>query len=167
MKSGKKIKVLISSVFLCVLAFLLMIVYIPKIAGYKTFFIQTGSMGNEIPKGSLVFVKKIPFEEIAVNDVLTFQNNEGTDYFTHRVIKIDDANKMLQTKGDANPDPDPEETSAYFVVGRVDFSIPKIGYAVQFLNSTAGKIITACVYIAWLAIEIEVIIMKRKASQED
>lgn len=162
-----KIKILISSVAICVLVFIMMIVFIPKILGYQTFYIQTGSMSPEIPQGSMVLEKKTEFEEISVGDVVTFTNDNGTEYFTHRIVEIDTANEMFVTKGDANKENDPNETSYYFAVGRVDFSIPLIGYIMEFLHSTVGKIVIGCIYIAWIAIEIEIFVMKRRAPQED
>lgn len=162
-----KIKMLISSVAICILAFLLMMIYIPKIFGYKSFYIETGSMSPTISQGSMVLEKKVDFEDITEGDVLTFKNTEGTKFFTHRVIEIDRANKMFKTKGDANAEQDPSMASYYLVVGRVDFAVPLVGYVLKFLSSTVGRITLACVYIAWIAIEIEIFVMKRKAPQED
>lgn len=162
-----KAKILISSVMICILAFLLMVVYIPKFLGYKTFYITNGSMSPTITKGSMVLEKSVDFEGISEGDVLTFKNDSESEHFTHRVISIDTANKMFKTKGDANEEPDPSDTSYYFAVGKVDFAIPFVGYVLQFLSSTVGKIGIACIYIAWIAIEIEVFVMKRKAPQED
>lgn len=166
-KKTKKIKILISSVAICFFAFLIMVIYIPKFMGYKAFYIETGSMSPSIPQGSMVLEKEVEFDEISEGDVLTFKNDTDTEYFTHRVISIDTANKMVITQGDANNEPDPGETSYYFVEGKVDFSIPLVGYLMSFLNSTVGKIIVACIYIAWIAIEIEIIVVKRKTPQED
>lgn len=162
-----KIKMLISSVAICILAFLLMAIYIPKLFGYKSFYIETGSMSPTFAQGSMVLEKKVDFEDIVEGDVLTFSNTEKTEFFTHRVIEIDKANKMFTTKGDANQEQDPSPTSYYFVVGRVDFAVPFVGYVLKFLSSTVGRISLACVYIAWIAIEIEIFVMKRKAPQED
>ncbi len=162
-----KIKILFSSVACCILVFLLMIVYIPKLIGYETYYIRTGSMGIVMPKGSLVFVKDVPFDEIRLGDVVTFNNDDETEFFTHRVIEIDKNNQMFTTKGDANKEEDPAPTSYYFAKGRVDFSIPFVGYIAEFLNSTIGKVVIAAVYLAWIAVEIELFIMKRKSSQEE
>lgn len=162
-----KIKMLISSVAICALVFLLMVIYIPKVMGYKSFYIETGSMSPTIPQGSMVLEKMVDFEDITEGDVLTFKNTEGTEYFTHRVVGIDTANQMFTTKGDANEENDPSLTSYYFFVGRVDFAVPFVGYILKFLSSSVGKIVLACVYIAWIAIEIEIFVMKRKAPQED
>ncbi|MBQ8784213.1 MAG: signal peptidase I [Clostridia bacterium] len=163
----EKLKILISSVACCLIAFLLMIVYIPKLIGYETYYIQTGSMNPVISKGSLVFVKEIPFADVKFGDIMTFHNDDETEFFTHRVIEIDQNNQMFTTKGDANREEDPSPTSYYFAKGRVDFSIPLVGYAAEFLNSVIGKVVIVAVYLAWIAVEIEIFIMKRKASQEE
>ena len=162
-----KIKILINSVLFCILAFLVMIVFIPKLLGYDTYYIQSDSMSPSIKKGSLAFAKEIEFKNISPGDVLTFKNDDSSEFFTHRVVQIDSANQMLTTKGDANDEQDPSPTSYYFVAGKVDFAIPLIGYFAELIHSTAGKIIIAAVYIAWAAVEIELFVMKRKAYQED
>lgn len=167
LQSKNKVNILVSSVVLCILAFLVLLVYIPKAIGYKTFYIKTGSMEPSISQGSLVFTRKIQFSEVRAGDVFTFTNDNKNDYFTHRVVEIDRENQMLVTKGDANDQNDPYPISFYYAVGRVDFSMPYVGSAVEFLNSTAGKVIVAAVYIAWIAVEIELYAMKRRADQED
>lgn len=162
----KKIRVLISTVAVCFLAFAIMFLYIPRFLGYQSYYIKTGSMEPKIPKGSFVLEKMIEFENIKPGDVLTFCNNEGTEYFTHRVIDIDKENQMLFTKGDANEEADPLPTSYYFAKGKVEFSIPMLGYLAQFVKSLVGKIIIAAAYIAWIAVEIEVFVMKRRAEDK-
>ncbi len=163
----EKLKILISSVAYCLIAFLLMVVLIPKLLGYETFYIRTESMGMTIPKGSFIFVKEVEFDQIKPGDILTFNNDDETQFFTHRVIEIDKNNQMFITKGDANKEADPEPTSYYYTRGRVDFSIPFVGYIAKYLNTVVGKIIIASVYIAWIAVEIELFILKRKSSQEE
>ena len=56
-----------------------MVMYIPKIMGYKSFYIETGSMSPTIPQGSMVLEKMVDFEDITEGDVLTFKNTEGTE----------------------------------------------------------------------------------------
>ncbi len=163
----QKLKILISSVACCLLAFLLMIVFVPRLAGYETYYIKTGSMAPVIPKGSLVFVKKVDFANVKPGDIMTFHNDDETEFFTHRVIEIDKNNQMFVTKGDANKEEDPAPTSYYFAKGRVDFSIPLVGYIAEFLNSVVGKVVICAAYLAWIAVEIEIFIMKRRTSQED
>lgn len=162
-----KIKILINAVAICVLVFLLLIIFIPKVLGYKAFYIQSNSMSPSISKGSIVFTKEIKFENIKAGDVLTFKNDTEDEFFTHRVIKIDTANQMFTTKGDANKDNDPSPTSFYFAVGKVAFSLPLLGYASEFVNSLAGKITIGAIYLAWIAVEIELFAMKRKAVKEE
>ena len=163
----EKLKILISSVACCLIAFLLMVVYIPKFLGYDTYYIQTGSMDPVIPEGSLVFVKEIAFSDVKAGDIMTFHNDDETEFFTHRVVGIDENNQMFTTKGDANKEEDPSPTSYYFAKGRVDFSVPLVGYVAEFFNSVIGKVVIGAVYLAWIAVEIEIIIMKRKALREE
>lgn len=70
------------------------------------------------------------------------------------------------TKGDANEENDLGKTSAEYAEGKVEATIPYLGYLVKFLRYTAVKIVIAIIYIAWAAIEIELFIAERKKAYD-
>ena len=59
---------------------------------------------------------------------------------THRIFEIKENNgqKIFITKGDANNSPDMKEVLANEVKGKVLFSLPYIGYAVDFAKKPFG-----------------------------
>ena len=80
---------------------------IPKIMGYQTYDVVSGSMEPEIPVGSLVLVKPASPSDIEVNDVIAFTSDkDGGAVITHRVIEIDKDGASFITKGDANEQKD-------------------------------------------------------------
>lgn len=163
----KKINILITAIVLCISVVAVSLVYIPRLAGYATYSIETGSMEPTIKTGSLIYVKKCKnFEDYAVGDIVTFSDRDKVKSFTHRIIKINYITQSFDTQGDANNAADIEPTSADYAVGKVEFVIPFAGYAVTFLRNTVVRIIVAVIYIAWLAIEIEIIIAERKKKYE-
>lgn len=158
-----KINILLTAIVICVSVVMVGMVYFPRLIGLDAFSIESGSMSPTINVGSAVFVRRYyRFEDYAVGDIVTFRNTESSKYFTHRIVDINSNDKSFVTKGDANASADPEPTSYEFAYGKVEFSIPYVGYAVSFLKGTPAKICVAVIYIAWIAIEIEVFLTERK-----
>ncbi|MBS3064965.1 MAG: signal peptidase I [DPANN group archaeon] len=57
---------------------------------------------NGFNKGDVFVVKKIPFDELKVGDIIVYNVAENTEPIIHRIIAISAANNTLQTKGDNN-----------------------------------------------------------------
>ncbi|MDD6275237.1 MAG: signal peptidase I [Clostridia bacterium] len=167
MTNKQKLNIFFTSVVIFIAVIAVGFVFFPKLVNYKTYSIQTGSMEPNIHKGSMIYVKECKnFSDYKVGDVVTFTDFGKTKSFTHRIVAIDEENQMFTTKGDANEENDLEPTSAMFAVGKVEFAVPYLGYVATFLNNTATKISIAVIYIAWLAIEIEIYITERKKKYE-
>jgi signal peptidase len=85
----------------------------PSLFGYERYVITGGSMSGTFEKGSIAFEKRVPVEDVAVGDVITYlppADSGTTQLVTHRVISdtvMPNGQRQLQTQGDANPDPDP------------------------------------------------------------
>ncbi|SEL81958.1 signal peptidase I [Rhodococcus maanshanensis] len=104
--------------------------------GIKPLIFRSGSMSPEITTGSLALSHNVPASDLAVGDVVSVLNEQGTR-ITHRVKEIVSSNgdtSVLILKGDANKDAD---ISPYTVAeaDRVFFSLPGLGYAVAWLSS--------------------------------
>ena len=111
---------------------------VPQVLGYSVFRVMTGSMEPEIREDSLLVVKKIPPEDIAPGDVISFFSPdpmlEGA-VNTHRVVRVEKENGRIQfiTKGDANVIEDTYPVDASALVGRVVFQSYGLGKAVSLL----------------------------------
>ena len=106
--------------------------------GITPLVFRSGSMEPEISTGALAFSRTTPADEIAVGDVVSVINTQGTR-ITHRVYGIAPQSDgvVLTLKGDANAEPDVE---TYFVtsVDRILFSVDKLGYAVSWASGPIG-----------------------------
>ncbi|MCQ2483977.1 MAG: signal peptidase I [Clostridia bacterium] len=163
----QKINALLTAVIIFVSVICVGVVYAPKLMGYQSYSIETGSMEPTIPRGSMVYVKPISDpSEYCVDDVVTFSANDEQGSFTHRIVRIDSEKRTFETQGDANADIDISPTPFEFAVGKVQFAIPLLGFIAGFLRKTVIKIAVAVIYIAWAAIEIEVFIAERKKRDE-
>lgn len=164
----KTVNSVVTSVIAIVALWFIGVTLVPKLFGLSGYYVKTESMEPTIPIGSVVYVKKIDFSDIKVDDVLTFQSQDTQKRFTHRVVKIDKKNMLLYTRGDANNVNDPEPTQYERVLGKVRLYIPVVGYVVMAVTSRMGMVVTAAVVIVWLSVEMEVFrLYKRRMKKTD
>lgn len=130
----------------------------PDILGFSFYIILSGSMEPELKIEDVVIVYK--YIDIKEQDIITFKSNNVLT--THRVIEIkeSDGSKKYITKGDNNNVKDSEEITKEQIVGKVIYTIPKIGYIVLFIQSPYGIIM---LIILFLLINI---IQQRKQNKE-
>lgn len=90
-----------------------------------------GDRADSIPRGSVVFERLVPVDDLRVGDVITYRPPEsaGVDRIvTHRIVAVDDDG--IGTQGDGRTTPDPWRLHLdTTVVPRVVFSVPWVGYA--------------------------------------
>ena len=126
-------------VFIVAVAALLIVSILPITGNYKIMTVISGSMAPAIKQGSVVIVK--PENDYKIGDVITFGPVSKTKAPTsHRIydVKVNEGNIIYITKGDANNAPDAREISKNEVLGKVLFSVPYIGYAVNFAKQPLG-----------------------------
>ncbi|WBB92337.1 signal peptidase I [Verrucosispora sp. WMMC514] len=114
---------------------------------------KTGSMSPTIPAGSLAVVREIPASEANVGDVITVDRTPLPP-ITHRVVGIADGGgptRLLTLRGDANESND----AAPYAVTRVrlvEWSVPKLGYAVRTVSNVyvmSGITIGTAAIVTW------------------
>jgi signal peptidase I len=111
--------------------------------GLQLLAVMSGSMEPTIPVGGIVGIRPVPANELKVGDVITFANQTSPDVLvTHRIVSLEARNgqAFLTTKGDANDSVDALAAPATRAVGRVDFSLPWLGYLMIWLASPLAKV---------------------------
>lgn len=123
-----------------VLAAVVLARIIPWLTGGATFVVGGGSMEPAIPLGSVVIAEPVANEDLAVGDVVSIRVDGQHAIFTHRIARLvdRDGELWLQTKGDANEEPDPSIVPSTAIIGRADVVLPFAGYAVQLLSTVQG-----------------------------
>lgn len=114
---------------------------VPRLFGYESLVVRSGSMGDAYPVGSVAGSELVPADDIGIGDVvLTRPRDEHATPVLHRVTKVwhQDGERMVRTKGDANerPDPRPYQLPSHVPVAR--FQIPWVGYLVGFGSTPVG-----------------------------
>lgn len=125
--------------FIAVVAVLLIVSAFPITGNYKVMVVQSGSMAPAIKLGSVVVVK--PEKDYKIGDVITFGKTGKTELpITHRIydIRVVEGNPYYITKGDTNNAPDQREVPKREVIGKVLFSVPYVGYAVEAARKPWG-----------------------------
>jgi signal peptidase len=117
---------------------------VPVFVGFRALVVMSGSMEPAISTGSLVVVRRVPAESIAVGQVVSFVSPEGTgQVITHRVQSVSraDGEVAVETKGDANTGSEKWSIGASGVVGRVVFHIPYLGYVLAYLGGRTARLL--------------------------
>ena len=154
--------------FIGVIALLLIVSVFPITGNYKLMIVQSGSMAPAIKMGSVVVVK--PADDYKIGDVITFGPHSRTKAPTsHRIydIKVVDGQSVYITKGDANNAPDAREIQKRDVLGKVLFSVPYIGFAVDFAKKPIGFVLIIGIpAVIIISDEVKKIIREVKKTKE-
>ncbi len=98
--------------------------------------VLSGSMKPMMDAGDIVIIAKLPADVIKEGDVIQFRKEEKVTVM-HRVIEIQEKEevKLFITKGDANDEPDTDPVLPANVVGKLVFTIHKVGWAAIMVKS--------------------------------
>ncbi len=96
--------------------------------GFKPFVIASGSMEPNINIGDIVLVQPTDINEIKVGNIIAY--HVSNRIVVHRVVEVLNNNGKiyLKTKGDANLDADPGLVTERAVLGKIAFTIPRVGF---------------------------------------
>lgn len=139
MKTVSKIFNIITWLLVAAAVLLALLLVGVRLFGYTPYAILSPSMTPNYQVGDLVYAKKIAPADIQIGDPITFVADEKLTVVTHRVVEIDSENGCVYTKGDANDTRDGNPVYYENVLGRVSFSIPKLGYVSIFMSKRNGR----------------------------
>jgi len=135
-----KAKRIVSCSFFALLIIILVFVAVPLLpnAPYSLRIVTSGSMRPTFDTGSLIVT--FPKDDYSGGDIITFTFDEGETFTTHRIhdIKVVGGEVIYITKGDANKAEDISDVYKENVKGKMLFSVPYVGYAVDFFRSSMG-----------------------------
>jgi signal peptidase len=147
----------------------------PKVLGKEILTVLSGSMEPGIKTGAVIAVTPVRGEEqqgaFQPGDVITYKALDGSgSLITHRILSVSGAGPTLEyiTKGDNNDAQDPSPIPAGNVVASyADFTIPLVGYFMNWVKSTAGIIIVIIIPGIFLVISSILTIFKSIMRMDD
>ena len=125
---------------------------VPRILGYQTYDVISGSMEPEIPVGSLVLVKEIDPHDVKERDIIAFYSNNVV--VCHRVVINDPFEGEFTTKGDANTETDLSDPTYSDLIGIVKYHIPLMGMIGSYVDSASGKLMITEVIVCAIMLHI-------------
>ena len=153
-----KIKTLlniISRIFFTMIFAVGALLIVLRICGVSAYTVETGSMGEEYPIGTMIFVKSTEPAKIEAGDVITFAADENLTVVTHRVVERNDSKRYFITRGDMNNTND-APVAFESVAGKVIYKIENIGYLINTINQPTVKYLM----IAALAVLVILVIVQ-------
>ena len=124
-------------------------VLIPRIGGATPYAILTSSMKPGLPPGSLVVVRPVDPEDVAIGDVITYQLVSGEPtVVTHRVVGIGmnaKGERTFTTQGDANNVVDDKPVRPAQIKGELWYSVPHIGFVNKYVSGEQREMTTVVV----------------------
>lgn len=169
MKTAKKIWNIVSLALIAVVVILAILIAGVRLFGVQVFTVLSGSMEPEIHTGSIIYVVEVEPEELQLKDVITYRLTGQTNS-THRIIDIQEENGKLQfyTKGDNNNTADAKPISEDKLIGKQVFSIPLLGYLLNFVQQPPGSYIAIAVAaVLLLMIIVPDLIFDDKKKEEE
>lgn len=115
--------------------------------GYKAFIVLTDSMSKtDFSAGDLVIVKETDPKSLKIGDIISYRSTNIEHYYEVVTHKIKEKTSQLGrpgfiTYGTTTGTIDEEVVAYENVLGKYQFSIPRIGSFFQFLKTTPGYII--------------------------
>lgn len=112
---------------------LLLVAFLVFLAhGGRYFIVETPSMGQTAPVGSLVFSTPVQLSQLRVGDIISFHpSTSPRELYTHRIVAIKAAG--LTTRGDNNGIEDPWLVTQSSLVGQVHFVAKGLGWILRCL----------------------------------
>ncbi|MBT1680374.1 S26 family signal peptidase [Curtobacterium aurantiacum] len=100
-------------------------------SGGRWFVVETPSMGEAAPVGTLVLDLPVDVATLNVGDIVSFETSANPDVvYTHRIVSID-GDGGLHTRGDVNGAVDPWTLTQADVIGTPALLVPHIGWLLR------------------------------------
>ena len=118
---------------------LLLATLLPLPGSIEVKVVQSGSMEPTIKTGGIVVIRSV--DTYKLGDIITFGPDTKTQIpTTHRIVGVEGLGptEKFVTKGDANDDADPTLTARSAINGKVIFSLPYLGYLLDFARKPLG-----------------------------
>ncbi|MCP1111200.1 signal peptidase I [Ohessyouella blattaphilus] len=127
----------ISTVIIAILFLAAAALLLPKLLGYESMVVISGSMEPNIPVGSIVLAKETEPSTLEAGDVISYYISKDT-VVTHRVVKVDAEKQEIVTKGDNNNAEDANPVMFENVIGKVRLHLPYVGQLSLYIRTPLG-----------------------------
>jgi signal peptidase I len=120
---------------------------LPGVLGYESYVLADGDMRPSMQPGDLGVVQPVRASAVHAGDVITFRKpSDPETVLTRRVLSIEPdttaAGRLnLQTRGDAEPTSESVIVGATVQLGRVAYTLPRMGELLAFVDAGIGRVL--------------------------
>ncbi len=123
--------------------------------GFNIYTVMSGSMRPYMAPGDEIITDVVSAHDVHRGDVILAVNPDNFEQVAHRIVKVsttDNVHYTITTKGDENPAVDTPSLTYHTnaPIRKVVGVIPKIGYALDLISSTATKTAGSIFLIGYL-----------------
>lgn len=131
---------LLGALIVVLIGLALSVSVLPRYTGIQVREVVSGSMQPAIQTGAMVVAVPASLNSLKPGDVIAFhQPDQPSRIITHRIVGIrEDKGWSATTKGDANSSEDYWHVAPDDVLGKVWFSVPRLGYVTHAAATKAG-----------------------------
>jgi signal peptidase I len=122
---------------------LLLAAALPAAFGDRSFVMRSGSMSPAIATGDVAVIAPISPLDAHAGDVVSFMDPDGSGrLISHRARSIQRVGDRVDftTQGDANTAQEHWSVPVDGSVGRVVYRLPKLGYAIIWIEAPVGRV---------------------------
>jgi len=132
---------------------------------YPIVAVESNSMSPFFWRGDILIVKGVGEQELKIGDVIVFSVPGRQIPIVHRLVEVNQ-DTTYQTKGDANMDQHPWETSIQFtqIKGKQIFILPLLGWVKIVITELLAKNILVIIAIAVALTFIYLVTNKKERS---
>ncbi len=124
---------------------------VPNLFDYRALTVLSGSMEPALGVGSVVIDERISALEARRGDIVSFPDpDQRGRTLTHRLrsARVEGKTAYMVTKGDGNDAPERWSVPAEGEIGRVEYHVPKLGYARAFISTGAARLAVLGIVLA-------------------
>lgn len=128
-ENSKSAKSNVLSLLPTILLFMVLILFVLGVFNYVPIGVMSNSMKPIFERGDIIVYQKVEDNnDIKIGDIICYQLDDIK--VMHRVVKITEINnkKYFTTRGDNLKTDDPLKVSGEQIVGKIKFTIPRLGY---------------------------------------
>jgi len=118
------------------------------LTGGRWYVVQTPSMGQAAPVGTLLWVKPVSYGSIHVGEIITFHPPGTHETYSHRVVRIN-SDGSLSTRGDINLAGDPWKLRAPNIEGAVAMRWWGVGWVIEAAPLLVVGGIALWILVSW------------------
>lgn len=130
-------------------------ILLPQVIGYNSYCVLGTSMEDKIMLGSLIYMKKVPKEELKEGNTIVFETSEKKgEGIIRNIVEVDLEKESYVTKAESSDYADASEVAYENILGKVVKVLPYGGFIVLFFQTKLGLIAAVAIFLLLIVLQL-------------